>query len=239
MSWCLVYVRIMNTIYLHIGMILSTLDLSSHEFALGLYPKGLMPMEIFVHPYIPMILPISSQCGTLVIYPTILPSNKGPPSLPSNRSFIRPLSTNQDSLFSTSPCWGQDTSMKHQENTTWLESFLFFLGQLLFTVLGSGHVHEASGAHRLYNRADSWITSWLEAHHLLFGIPRIHPSWLTLGHGSDTTCKDYGHHLSPHWYDIVHFGPKPSWICSWAIPKMPHANGDICPSLYTHDPPHL
>jgi hypothetical protein len=27
-------------------------------------------MEIFVHPYIPMILPISSQCGTLVVYPT-------------------------------------------------------------------------------------------------------------------------------------------------------------------------
>ncbi|KAL5548366.1 hypothetical protein UlMin_003597 [Ulmus minor] len=25
---------------------------------------------IFVHPYIPMILPISSQCGTLVVYPT-------------------------------------------------------------------------------------------------------------------------------------------------------------------------
>jgi hypothetical protein len=25
------------------------------------------------------------------------------------------------------------------------------------------------------------------AHHLLFGIPRIHPSWLTMGPGSDTT----------------------------------------------------
>jgi len=61
----------------------------------------------------------------------------------------------------------------------------------------------------------------------------------TLGPGSDTTCKDYGHHLSPHWYDIVHFGPKPSWICYWAIPKRPHTNGDICPSLYTHNPPHF
>jgi hypothetical protein len=30
-----------------------------------------------------------------------------------------------------------------------LRVFLLFLGQLLFTVLGSGHVHEASGAHRL------------------------------------------------------------------------------------------
>jgi len=52
-------------------MILSTLGLSPHGFALGLYPKGLIPMEIFVHLYIPMILPISSQCGTLVVYPTL------------------------------------------------------------------------------------------------------------------------------------------------------------------------
>jgi hypothetical protein len=120
-----------------------------------------------------------------------------------------------------------------------LRVFLLFLVQLLFTVLGSGHVHEASGAHRLSNRANPWITSWLGAHHLLFKIPRIYPLWLTLGPGSDTTCKDYGHHLSLHWYDIVHFEPKPSWICSWAIAKRPHTNGDIYPSLYTHDPPHL
>ena len=31
--------------------------------------------------------------------------------------------------------------------------------------------------------------------------------------------KDSGHHISPQWYDIVHFGPKPSWICSWALPQ--------------------
>jgi len=79
------FVWTMNTTYLHIGIILSTLGLSPHGFTLGLYPKGLIPMEIFVLPYIPMILSISSQCGTLVVYPTILPSNKGPPSLPSNR----------------------------------------------------------------------------------------------------------------------------------------------------------
>jgi len=63
-------VRTMDITYLHIGMILFTLDLSPHGFALGLYPKGLIPMEIFVHPYIPMILSISNQCGTLVVYPT-------------------------------------------------------------------------------------------------------------------------------------------------------------------------
>ena len=32
------------------------------------------------------------------------------------------------------------------------------------------------------------------------------------GPGSDTTCKNYGHHLSPHWYDIVHFGQYPLGI---------------------------
>jgi len=53
-------------------MILSTLGLSPHGFALGPYPKGVIPMEIFVHLYIPMILPISSQCGTLIVYPTRL-----------------------------------------------------------------------------------------------------------------------------------------------------------------------
>ena len=32
-------------------------------------------------------------------------------------------------------------------------------------------------------------------------------------------CRDYKHYVSPYWYDIVHFKPKPSWICSWAIPQ--------------------
>jgi len=54
------------------------------DLFLGFTPKGLIPMEICVHPYIPMILPTSSQCGTLFVYPTILPLNKGPSSLPSN-----------------------------------------------------------------------------------------------------------------------------------------------------------
>ena len=55
------------------------------------------------------------------------------------------------------------------------------------------------------------------AHHFLFGILRIHSSWLTVEQGSDTTCRDYRHHVSPHWYDIVHFRPKPLWICFWAL----------------------
>ena len=86
-----IFVRTLNTIYLHNGMILSTLGLSPHGFVFGLTPKGLIPMEIFVHPYIPMILPTSNQCGTLFVYPTILPPNKGlEPPHPQDS----PLSTN-------------------------------------------------------------------------------------------------------------------------------------------------
>ena len=33
------------------------------------------------------------------------------------------------------------------------------------------------------------------------------------------SVKDSGHHISPQWYDIVHFGRKPSWICFWALPQ--------------------
>ena len=38
------------------GMILSTLSISSHGFALG-FPKGLMPMELVFLTYKPMIIP--------------------------------------------------------------------------------------------------------------------------------------------------------------------------------------
>ena len=45
-------------------------------------------------------------------------------------------------------------------------------------------------------------------------------------------CKDYEHHISPHWYNIVHFEPKSSWICFFGLyPKRLHTNGDI---VYTY-----
>ena len=145
-------VRTLDSTYLHIGMILSTLGLSPHGFAFGLTPKGLIPMEIFVHPYIPMILPTSSQCGTLVVYPTILPSNKGPSSLPSNdypsvhslpTRILRSNALEAHALHGTPPA-SRACSIP---------------GQLLFTVLGPGHVREESGAHRLSNRAHPRIPS--------------------------------------------------------------------------------
>ena len=56
------------------------------------------------------------------------------------------------------------------------------------------------------------------AHHLCSTFRGfIHLGYLELG--SDTTCWDSGHHISPQWYDIVHFGPKPSWVCFWALPQ--------------------
>ena len=79
----------MDTTYLHNGMILSTLGLSPHGFAFRLTPKGLIPMEIFVHPYIPMILPTSSQCGILVVYPTTWVSSIfWPQPCPSNSQIL-------------------------------------------------------------------------------------------------------------------------------------------------------
>ena len=39
---------------------------------------------------------------------------------------------------------------------------------------------------------------------------RILLAWLSLGHDSDTMLDE---HDSPHWYDIVHFEHKLSWLC--------------------------
>jgi len=39
----------MDTIYLYIGVILSTLSLNPHEFALGLYPKGITCPSLYTH----------------------------------------------------------------------------------------------------------------------------------------------------------------------------------------------
>jgi len=101
-------VRTMDTIYLHIGMILSTLGLSPHGFALGLYPKGLIPMEIFVYPYIPMILPISSQCGTLIVYSTSVRRLQKMPRSCVHQGIYKPwqtgLSFNGEQIF----CVAQD-----------------------------------------------------------------------------------------------------------------------------------
>ena len=130
-------------------------------------------MEIYVHPYIPMILPTSSQCGTLVVYPTILPSNKGPSSLPSNDyPSVHSLPTRilhsnalEAHALHGAPPVSRACSIRSQLLFTVLglghvheESGACSIpGQLLFTVLGPGHVHEEFGAHRLFNRAHPWI----------------------------------------------------------------------------------
>ena len=151
-------------------------------------PKSLIPIKIFVHPYIPMILLFLANVG-LWPYP-------------------------EQSSPRTKNHWASPQTIIHSSTLCQPGFFILY-----FTVLGLGHVHEVFGEHTAYpNRADPWITSWSNwGPPSSFGIPRIHPPWLTLGQGSDTTCMDYEHHVSPHWYDIVHFGPKPSWICSWAI----------------------
>ena len=118
--------------------------------------------------------------------------------------------------------------------------FDFYLGQLHFTVLGSGHIHEVSRAHRLSNRAHPQITSSSNLGlQPSFGILRIHQPWLTSRHGSDINCctidTTYLHigmilftlSLNPHRFAMEFY------------PKRSHTNGDISPSLYTHDPSHF
>ena len=142
-------------------MILSTLGLSPHGFVFGLTPKGLIPMEIFVHPYIPMIFPTSSQCGTIGRIPNNPLLDQSTTEPPLKRLSIRPLSTNQDSplqcVGSTRLTWKhhlprelalprstplhrvgrQDTSMKNLEHTACL------------TELIHGSHRDITGAHHL------------------------------------------------------------------------------------------
>ena len=56
-------------------MILSTLGLNPHDFALGLSPKGLMPMEISFS-YKPMIFSMCFQYGTM--FATLQPQQSPP-----------------------------------------------------------------------------------------------------------------------------------------------------------------
>ena len=157
-----------------------------------------------VHTYKLMILPTSSQCGTLVAHLTILPSNKGPPSLPSNdHPSVHSLPTKilhsrlhcvgvrtcpwsikralPDSracsilVNSSSLCWGQDMSVKHSEHTSY-------------------PIELIHGSHHELTMSTIFIWYFEDFIHMAKS-----ESWLW-----------YGHHISPHWYDIVHFGSKPS-----------------------------
>jgi len=157
------------------------------DLFLGFTLKGLIPMEIFVHPYIPMILSTSSQCGTLFVYPTILPSNKGPSSLPSN-----------------------DYPSVHSLPTKILCS----------NALEAHALHGTPPASRAFsNRAHPWIPLWYyEGSPPSFRHSKDSSTWLALNLALIPLEGLSGHHISPQWYDIINFGPKPSWICFWALP---------------------
>ena len=100
-------------------------------------------MEICVHPYIPMIFSTSNQCGTLLVYPKILPLNDYP------SAEFSPL---YQLGFSAPMRWKHTPYMVAPP----VSRACSIPGQLLFTVLGPGHVHEESGAHHLFNRAHPW-----------------------------------------------------------------------------------
>ena len=196
-------------------------------------PKGLIPTETFVHPYIPMIFPISSKCGTLVVFPTILPSNKRPLSLPSNdypsvhflpTRILHSNALEAHTLHGTPPV-SRACSIR---------------GQLLFTMLELGHVHEESEAHCLFNRAHPRIPLWYYGAHHLRSAFRGFIHLENFESGSDTTCKDSLDTTYLHNGMILStLGLSPHGIVFGLYPRRPHTNEVICPSLYTHDLPHF
>ena len=57
--------NLMDFFPIHIGMMLSMFNLSSHGFALGLFPQNVSYQLDVVHTYILISLSICNQCGTL------------------------------------------------------------------------------------------------------------------------------------------------------------------------------
>ena len=88
-----------------------------------------------------------------------------------------------------------------------------------------------------------WPQNWIVLFFFFFWIPYSVQQWIFLVLVSTVKLgcvqihrsvwglvSSIGPPLTPHWYDIVHFGPKPSWICSWVLPKRPHTNGVLSPT---------
>ena len=122
------------------------------------------------------------HCGTLGALPTILPSNKAPPSLPSNHDFL---------VF-------------HCIWVCALREALPIKGSLLTKPFCYASTHKVKP--KPNSNPTGWETPWI--------LPY------------------------PHWYNIVHFGPKPSWFYVWVFPPIGFIPIGYCPYLYTHKPFH-
>jgi len=158
-----------------------------------------------------MILPTSNQCGTLFVYPTILPSNKGPSSLPSNdypSAGFSPLPTRilRSNALEAHALHG---------STTCLESLLYPRSTPLHRVGTRTHPWRIRSTPPV-KLSSSTCLPWLT---IFVRNSEDSSTWVSSNLALIPLVKDSGHHISPQWYDIFHFGPKPSWICFWALPQ--------------------
>ena len=94
---------------LRIGVILSILNLSSHDFVLGLLPQKSAYLLDVVYAYQLIIFPIFIRYGTLSAHSTILPSNKVLLSLPSNQDFVSFIALGHTPYVKHHLLWGQHT----------------------------------------------------------------------------------------------------------------------------------
>ena len=92
---------------LRIGMILSFLNLSSHDFILGLLPQKSAYLTVYAYQLI--IFPIFIRYGTLSAHSTILLSNKVLLSLPSNHDFVSFTALGHTPYVKHRLLWAQDT----------------------------------------------------------------------------------------------------------------------------------
>ena len=92
---------------LRIGMILSFLNLSSHDFVLGLLPQKSAYLTVYAYQLI--IFPIFIRYGTLSAHSTILLSNKVLLSLPSNQDFVSFITLGHTPYLKHHLLWAQHT----------------------------------------------------------------------------------------------------------------------------------
>ena len=135
-------------VYLHNGMILSTLGLSLHGFVFGLYPKrphtnGDICPSLYTHDP-----PHFSSMWDFGRIPNNPPLEQRTIEPPLERLSICLLSTNQDSIHSLPTRILRSNALEaHALYGTPLASRACSIpDQLLFTMLGPGYVHEESGA---------------------------------------------------------------------------------------------
>lgn len=197
----------------------------------GLYPTGLISIDI-IYTYKFLILRISSRRETIIHTPHNPPIEQRTTDTFLKRSSIHPLSTQLKfsiplrcmathymeghlprklalSRSNSIRYYGQDISMKCLKHTTSPVD------------LTHRSYHEQTEGHQLH-----WTFQWIHSHSYVQGLAQIPLVGRTWTLHISLVISIYPH-ITPHWYNNVHFGPRRSCHCIWTLPKRPHINGDI------------